>query len=305
MAATITTVDLSQLPAPTVVQQLNFEDIVAAMIADLQARAIADGNEYTALLESDPGYKIIEVCAYREMLLRQDMNEGAQAVMLAYATGSDLDQIGANYDCLRLTITPEDDTTVPPTAAVMETDTAYRARIQLSMERFSCAGPTGAYKSLTLAASSDVLDANVYSPTPGTVAVVVLSRTGNGTAPQATLDAVTAALNAENVRPLCDTVEVVGATINNYSINATLTFFQSVDIDTVMANALAAVQAYVTACHAVGRTVAIAGIIGALMQPGVANVTLNAPGITADQVNDSTHASYCTGITLTSGGYGD
>jgi phage-related baseplate assembly protein len=304
MAATITTVDLSQLPAPTVVQQLDFETILSAMIADLQARAIADGEEFTALLESDPAYKILEVCAYRELLLRQDMNEAAQAVMLAYATGSDLDQIGANYDCARQTITPADNTTVPPTPAVMESDTDYRARIQLSMEGYSCAGPSGSYLYLTKTASSDVLDANVDSPTPGTVRVCVLSRTGDGTAPQATLDAVTAALNAETVRPLCDTVEVVGASIQYYSINATLTFFQSVDVATVTANAQTAAQAYADECHRVGYTVAIAGVLAALKQAGVSNVALNAPGITADLDCSSIQASYCTGITLANGGYG-
>jgi phage-related baseplate assembly protein len=304
MAATITTVDLSQLPPPQVVQQLDFETIVAAILADLQARVELDGGTFTALLESDPAYKIIEVCAYRELLLRQDMNEDAQAVMLAYATGPDLDNIGANYDCQRLTITPANNTTVPPTPAVMEQDGPYRARIQLSMEGFTCAGPSGMYLFLAKSASSDVLDANVDSPTPGTVRVTLLSQTGNGTVPQSTIDAVTAALSAQTVRPLCDTVQVIGATIVNYSINATLTFFQSVDVATVTANALAAMQAYAAATHKVGYTVAVAGIMAALKQPGVSNVVLSAPGLTADLDCTSIQASWCTGITLVNGGYG-
>lgn len=304
MAATITTVDLSQLPPPTVVQQLDFETILAAMLADLQARAIAAGIPFTALLESDPAYEILEVCAYRELLLRQDMNEACQAVMLAYAEDSDLDNIGANYDCARLTITPEDDTTVPPTPAVMEQDGPYKARIQLSMEGFTCAGPSGAYLFLTKSASPDVLDANITSPVGGTVLVCVLSRTGDGTAPQPTLDAVTAALNAETVRPMCDTVIVQGASIVDYSINATLTFFQSVDTATVLTNAQTAAQTYANNCHKVGIAVHIAGVLGALMQAGVANVVLSAPGIVADILTSSTQASYCTGITLANGGYG-
>lgn len=302
MGATITTVDLSQLPAPVVVEALDFETIFSAMLADLQARMASTGTPFTALVESDPAYKILEVAAYRELLLRQRVNAASKAVMLAYAEGPDLDNIGANYNCARLTITPANNSTVPPAPAVMELDPAYRARIQLSMESYSCAGPVGSYKSLTLAASPDVLDANIYSPIPGTVGVVVLSRTGDGTAPQATLAAVNAALNAETVRPLCDTVQVSGAQVQYYSINATLMFLQSVDAATVLANAQTAAQAYANSCHAVGRTVAIAGIIGALMQAGVENVALNAPGITADQVNSSTQASYCSGITLTNGG---
>jgi phage-related baseplate assembly protein len=304
MAASITTVDLSQLPQPVVVEQLDYETILAAMLADLQARMAAAGTPFTALVESDPAYKILEVAAYRELLLRQRTNEAALAVMLAYAAGADLDNIGANYDCARLTITPEDDTTIPPTPAVMESDTDYRARIQLSMEGYSCAGPTGAYLYLTKSASADVLDANITSPQGGTVLVCVLSRTGDGTAPQATLDAVSAALSAETVRPLCDTVLVQGATIVDYSINATLTFFQSVDTGTVLANAQTAAQAYADACHKVGYTVAIAGVLAALKQAGVMNVALHAPGITADIATSATQATYCTGITLVNGGYG-
>ena len=302
MAATITTVDFSQLPPPVVVEQLDFETILAAMLADLQTRMAATGTPFTALVESDPAYKILEVAAYRELLLRQRVNEAALATMLAYAAGADLDNIGANYDCARLVITPADDTTIPPTPAVMEDDSSYRARIQLSMEGFSCAGPVGSYLSLTKNASGDVLDAGITTPVPGTVLVSVLSRTGDGAAPSGTLAAVTAALNAETVRPLCDTVQVQSAGIVHYTINATLTFLPSVDQATVLANAQTAAQAYADACHRVGRSVTVAGVHGALMAAGVVNAVLQAPGMTADIVPISTQAAYCTSITLVNGG---
>lgn len=304
MGATITAVDLSQLPKPDVIEPLDFETILSAMLADLQSRAALSGTPFTALVESDPAYKILEVAAYRELLLRQRVNEACWAVMLAYAEKDDLDNIGANYDCQRLVITPENDTTIPPTPAVMESDTDYRARIQLSMEGYSCAGPVGSYLFLAKSASADVLDASITSPVGGTVLVSVLSRTGSGAAPQATLDAVTAALTAETVRPLCDTVLVQTAGIVTYSINATLTFPASVDIATVLANAQASAQAYANACHKVGRSVTVAGVHGALMVAGVINAVLSAPGITADLVPTATQASYCTGITLVNGGIG-
>jgi phage-related baseplate assembly protein len=304
MPATIATVDLSQLPKPAVIEALDFETILADMLADLQSRAALSGTPFTALVESDPAYKILEVAAYRELLMRQRVNEAATAVMLAYAAGPDLDNIGANYDCQRLTITPADNTTIPPTPAVMESDADYRARIQLSMEGYTCAGPVGAYLFLTKSASADVLDASITSPVAGTVLVSVLSRTGDGTAPSATIAAVQAALTAEDVRPLCDTVNVQGAGIVHYTINATLTFFASVDIATVTANAQASAQAYADACHKVGRSVTVAGVHGALMVAGVVNAVLQAPGITADIVPSATQATYCTSITLVNGGIG-
>jgi len=48
-------------------------------------------------VESDPAYKILEVAAYREMLLRARINSAAKAVMLPYATGSDLDVLGSLF----------------------------------------------------------------------------------------------------------------------------------------------------------------------------------------------------------------
>lgn len=300
MAGTLTTVDLSQLPAPEVVETLSFETILAGMLADLQARDSA----YTALVESDPAYKVLEVAAYRETLLRQRVNDAAKSVMLAYAARADLDQIGANYDCARLTITPADSTAVPPVAAVMESDGAYRARIQLSPEGYSCAGPSGAYSYFAKSASGDVLDVGVDQPVAGTVRISVLSRTGGGAAPRATLDAVTAALNDETVRPLCDTVVVQPAAILAYSVRAALTVLPAADQAGILTAAQTACQAYADATHGMGRSVTMAGLLGALMVAGVVNVALLAPGLTADLVSADTQAPYCTGISLSIGGIG-
>ena len=90
-------IDLSTVPAPAIVEQFTFEEIVTAMLTDLRAR----DNAFTALVESDPAFKILEVCAYREMLMRQRVNEAAKACMLAYAVKNDLDNLGALLGVLR------------------------------------------------------------------------------------------------------------------------------------------------------------------------------------------------------------
>jgi phage-related baseplate assembly protein len=71
---------------------------------------------------------LLEENCYRELLLRQRVNEAARAVMVAYSVGSDLDQLAANFNVERLTITPEDDSVVPPVPAVMESDADLRVR---------------------------------------------------------------------------------------------------------------------------------------------------------------------------------
>jgi len=291
-----TAVDLSLLSAPDVVEQIDFEAVFAAMLADLQAR----DPTFTALVESDPAYKILEVAAYRETLVRQRVNEAAKAIMLAYATGADLDQIGANFNVQRLVLDPGDPNDVPPVPPTYESDTELRRRIQLSFEGFSTAGPRGAYIFHALGADPDVLDASVQSPVPGEVLVTVLSRQGDGTADPALVLAVAAVLSADDVRPLTDQVTVQGATIVTYTVEAVLTLYSGPDPAVVLATAQAALDAYVAARQRIGQDVTRSGIFAALHQPGVQNVALAAPA--ADLVIGLGEASFCTGTDVTVGG---
>lgn len=299
MAGSFTAVDLSRLPFPGAVETLDFETVLAEMLADLRSRDPA----FSALLESDPAYKVLEAAAYRETLIRQRVNEAVKAVMLAYSAGADLDQIAARYDVERLLIQAADDTTFPPTPAVYEDDESLRRRVQLSFEGFSTAGPEGAYIFHALGADADVLDASAYSPTPGVVEVAVLSRVGSGAASSELLDAVDAILSADDVRPLTDNVTVKSATVNEYAVEATITTFQGPDASVVIQAASNAVAAYVAKNHRLGRDVTLSGIYAALHQEGVQNVTLTSPA--ASIVNDWDEAAFCTGITLTNGGTGD
>ena len=55
------TIDLSTLPAPSVVEPLSYESIFSAALTSLQARDAA----FTALVESDPAYKLLQEFAYQ------------------------------------------------------------------------------------------------------------------------------------------------------------------------------------------------------------------------------------------------
>lgn len=296
MAETYTSIDLSALPAPDVVEQFDFETILAAMVADLQARDPA----FTALVESDPAYKVLEVAAYRELLVRQRANESARAVMLPYAMGTDLDNLVALLNMERLTITPANNSTIPPTPAVMESDEELRRRALLAWEGITTAGSTGSYIFHALSADSSIKDASATSPTPGQVVVTVLGRTGNGTPSAGTLAAVETALSAEDVRPLTDQVVVQGATVIEYTIDATLFLYAGPDSSVVIQAAIDAAQAYATKSHAIGIDITISGLYAALHQPGVQKVVLNSPA--AEIAVSATEAAYCTGITVTFGG---
>lgn len=296
MAGGFTGVDLSQVPAPDVVEALDFEAIFADMLADLMARA----PEFSALVESDPAYKILQVAAYRELLLRQRVNDAGRAVMLAYAAGADLDNLGALFGLQRLVLDPGDPLALPPVPPTNEADPDFRRRIQLSLEGFSTAGPRGAYIFHALSASGDVLDVSATSPEPGQILITVLSRSGDGSAPTETLNAVAAALNADDIRPLSDTITVAPAVIVDYAIEATLYFYDGPDRAVVLARAQAAAADYAEAQRRLSRDVTLSGVYAALHQPGVMRVDLVSP--VANLAISPLEASRVSSILVTDGG---
>jgi len=293
MAGAFTTVNLSALPAPDIVEPLDFEAIFSAMLADLQARDSA----FTALVESDPAYKILQVAAYRELLLRQRVNDATRAVMLAFATGADLDHIGANFGVARLVLDPGNPEAIPPVAPTLESDADFRARIQLSPEGYTTAGSEGSYVFHALGADGDVKDAQAISPAPGEVTVYVLARSGSGAAAPELLASVQAALNAERVRPMTDQVTVLSAALVPYTIEAELVVYPGPAPEVVRQAALDAATAYAEAQRRIGYDVTLSGVYAALHQPGVQRVNLATP--TETLVIGEGQASHCTAITLT------
>lgn len=291
-----TAINLAQVAPPDVIEPLDFEQILAAMLADLLERA----PELDAQVESEPFMKVLEVCAYRELQLRARINDAARAVMLPYSTGADLDNLGSLFGVERLLISPAVPTAVPPIAAVYESDSDFRYRIQLSLEGLSTAGPEGAYIFHALSADGQVLDASATSPSPGQVLITVLSRSGTGVPDAALLSTVLTKLSDESVRPLTDYVQVQAAAIAQYQVTATLYFYAGPDREVIMANARAALAAYTNGQHRLGLDVTLSGIYAALHQPGVQRVDLASPA--ANLVVNRQSASYCTAITLTDGG---
>jgi phage-related baseplate assembly protein len=296
MSTRFTAIDLSQLPPPDLVEALSFETILAEMVAALQAD---DPETFAELYPSDPAMKVLETCAYRELLLRHRVNETAKQCMLAYATGSNLDHHGALLGVARLVVDEGDPLAIPPIPPTMESDDAFRARIQLAPEGFSTAGSRGAYRFFALSANGIIKDVGINTPSGGTVEVVVLTRDldAEGIPTAGVLLDVANALNDEDVRPLNDTVQVIAVTNINYAVTASLTIGAGPDASLVMASAQAAIEQYTRDQHLVGGTVAISGIYHALHQAGVEKVTLTAP--TGNVVASDVQAPFCTAITLT------
>ncbi|WP_112166151.1 baseplate J/gp47 family protein [Klebsiella sp. WCHKl090539] len=271
------TIDLSQLPQPTIIEELDFEEIlievkavmVAAYPVDQQTAVIA-----ALALESEPLNIIAQAIAYREMLLRQRINEGAAASMLSHATGDDLDNIAANLDTERLVITEETATA----DAVMESDEALRLRAQAAFEGMSVAGPSAAYEYFARSASGKVADAKASSSAPAEVVVAVLSTEGDGTASPELLAAVAEAVNDEDVRPIGDRVTVRSAEIVDYEIDVTLYLYPGPESEPIINAADASLQKLLKQNDKkISRDVARSAISAAVHVQGVQRVEVNSP----------------------------
>ena len=291
-----TAIDLSQLPAPDVVETLDFENILAAMLEDLQGR----DPVFNALVESDPVYKVLEVAAYRETLIRQRVNDAARAVMLAYAAGPDLDHIGARFNVKRKLLSPGDPTANPPIEPVWENDQEFRRRIQLSLEGLSVAGPEGAYIYHSLSADPRVQDATATSPSAGEVLVTILSREGDGSAPADLVEAVDKHLQQDDLRPLTDAVTVQGAEIVGYDVRATIYTYPGPDRAVVLTEARKELDLHVAEMRRLNKSIPLTGITAALHVEGVQRVELDNPP--ADLAISATQAAYCRSIEIIDGG---
>lgn len=297
------TIDLSLLPAPDVVEEVDYETLLEerkATLLSLYDESEQEAVARTLALESEPIVKLLQENAYREVILRQRVNEAARANMLAYATGADLDQLGANYNVARLVITEADYTVLPPVAEVLESDSDFRVRIQQAFEGLSVAGSTGAYQFHGRSADGRVADVSVISPEPASVTISVLSREGDGTASAELIAIVNAALNAEDVRPVADRVTVQSAKIIPYQITAKLYVYPGPELEPVRLAAADKLNAYTQAQHRLGRDIRLSAIYAALHVEGVQRVELTQP--VADLVLDDTQASFCTESSITIGG---
>jgi len=192
---------------------------------------------------------------------------------------------------------------ITPTAGGVdpEDDDHYRQRVLDAPNRFSVAGPAGAYRSLAFATHPDIIDVEVESPRPGMVAVYVLLATGLPSSDLLAL--ILAALSGETVRPLCDGVQVLAPVQVPFSIQANLTLFTTADPVVVLAAAQAAAEAYRTDRQAgLGRDLVGSQLIKALSVDGIYKVEL--VGWT-DQVLDSSQWVACQGIQLILTGLAD
>ena len=160
-----------------------------------------------------------------------------------------------------------------------ELDAPYRERVQLAPERFSVAGPRGAYIYHTLAAHQDIAACAVWSPKPGTVDVrPVLA--GGELPPEDLLAIVREHLNDERIRPLTDTVIVAAPEPVEYAVAAGWSLLKSNAplAESIKARVTAAVEEYRLWQRSMpGRDINPTRLIALMERAGAKRVTLTAP----------------------------
>ncbi|CEG29789.1 baseplate assembly protein [Bacillus sp. B-jedd] len=163
--------------------------------------------------------------------------------------------------------------------AEVEENDQYADRIRLAPERFSVAGPAGAYEYWAKTASSGIVDVKALSPSDGVVDIRVLLQ--NGQLPsQSVLDAVLAVCSDKTRRPLTDKVTVGAPDTVLYDLNIEYYVAQSNSavLNSVQSQVQKAFQDYlIWQKEKMGRSVDLTELIVRLKETGASRVVVNSP----------------------------
>jgi len=288
------TIDLTTLPKPQIIDEPNYDVILARVISEfvtLWNTLRADNPSLNlppydvTMLETDPAVIGMEAESFRESLLRARINDAIRANLLAFARGSDLDHLAAFYDVSRM---------------IGELDDRLVTRVILAIQGRSTGGTEPRYKFIAMSADARVQDAIVYtvgrSPL---IHVAVFSTAPDGVAPTDLLAIVNEALQDPAVRMVNDTIEVASAVLQVVNLAADLWLLPDADVATV-ARAEANLRAAWASARALGRDLTESWWTAQLMISGVHKVAPTAP--IGDTVAPPASAIALGTVTLTNRG---
>lgn len=278
---------LSGLPAPTVIEEVDFETILTAMKADLVARF--PSIEPILQLESSAALKTLEAADYRETVLRARINDAARANLLAYATGTDLDHVGAGSS--------------PPVARMyQETDDRFRTRILYAAKARNL-GSYFRYPLIAMSADVNIADAVAYREGRSPIVyVALLSNTTTGVASAEMIAAAEAEFDKPENRMVNGDVVVRSAVTAVTNVTAALTLVSGTPTS-ILSTAEAALRAAWKTEGGLGRDLTVDWIKSRLQIPGVYRVAVSSPS--ADVIKPPYEAASLGTVTLTVAGEND
>lgn len=293
------TLDLSRLPAPTIVE-VDFEARRAALLAEFQRLwAIARGlnpslPDYdVTLLETDPAVILTEEFAFGDIALRQAINDAANTLRLAKAVGPDLAQIAATFHRTqrKILVPANPDAGLP---AVEESDDDLRARAQLAPEALSDLGltPGGYIYKVRTAFADRIKHCYQINRGAGRVELRVLGRAGDGTVGPALLAEIIAAFSGEDGAQTTDVLTVLSADVVPVVADVTLLIPRGPDPTVVIGQARTNLTALGTALHRLNAPYFREALSAAAHTGPVITVRVNAPS--TDRLRAPEVAPYLT-----------
>ncbi|WP_336288758.1 MULTISPECIES: baseplate J/gp47 family protein [unclassified Bartonella] len=240
------------LTKPEIIAELSFEEIRACALAHLKELL----PNYT-FLESDPAVKVIEAFSYRELLLRQRINDAARDNILDFSTGSSLDELGEWHGVERM----ED-----------EDDDRYRERIKLHARSGKASGTEPYYKFVALSADHRVKDAIIYRKgRDPTIHVALFGNNEAETVSQELLEKVSNALHEKSVIMTNDTIIVHAAVAKVVNLEADVWLLPETAL-TILTKMEANLRAAWRQEQVLGRQLSLSWWVSKLMIAGVQKV---------------------------------
>jgi len=151
-----------------------------------------------------------------------------------------------------------------------ESDEDFKNRIRVSFANKSTAGSALIYKSFALSADKRIKEVRVLSPSAGVVDVVYYSPEAD----EVMQERIENTLNADDVRPLTDLVQVKKANEVLVDIEGEIIIKNGVDASSVY---MSAINNLKTLTFKIGEDVSLAKVIHLLMVDGVVDVSLTIP----------------------------
>lgn len=163
--------------------------------------------------------------------------------------------------------------------AEQEGDKEYYERMRESMESFSTAGPANSYIYYAKSVTAAVTDVAATTPEPGVVDVRVLLQDGEQPT-EALLQEIYEKLNADDVRPLTDTVIVSAPEEDLFEIDVTFWLERNTQASSTIIEktARAAVEEYILwQTEKMGRDINPSYLIQKMMESGIKRVEVRKP----------------------------
>ena len=277
------------LPPPEIIQTPTFEALLASVKTDvlnyLAEHAPEDVDAVRATFENEAELLTKFTEAFTVILQNHARQMNAQALQMfgMYATDTDMvDVIASQLGVTRQVIDEGDPDAFPPVPPKMESNESVLTRYYLAAFALASTGTRSGYRfhAMTLGGRPEVevtspekntvmvtyrftdnemagltKDAQARKVTPGVVDCYILAHDGDGTPPQALIDATQAHLARDDIGQETDDITVKAPTIRRWRCEATLHISHGPDKAIVQQAAEKAVWAFGKQQHMLGGSV--------------------------------------------------